>query len=232
MKLKPQSVDAPINFIQVYDDALSEEFCKHVIDKFEADDNKRKGVVGFDPNDDQVIESVKQSTDLRLNIHPHWKEENQQFFEAQQKGVMEYMEYLISYNQANTPFIGPNIVDSGFQVQRTEPGQFYDWHNDSNIVQYFVNRDVFHRFFTYIFYLNDIDVENDGYTEFIDGTRIQPKRGRVAYFPATWTYLHRGVTPKNQTKYICTGWMGNLHDEFKQPSSTSSSKPMMDNNFE
>ena len=71
MKLKPQSVDAPINFIQVYDDALSEEFCKHVIDKFEADDNKRKGVVGFDPNDDQVIESVKQSTDLRLNIHPH-----------------------------------------------------------------------------------------------------------------------------------------------------------------
>jgi hypothetical protein len=61
------------------------------------------------------------------------------------------------------------------------------------------------RALTFIWYLND--VTDDGYTEFIDGTRIQPETGKLLIFPATWTYLHRGVSPKTETKYICTGWI-------------------------
>jgi len=61
------------------------------------------------------------------------------------------------------------------------------------------------RVLTFIWYLNDI--EEDGYTEFMDGTKVQPKTGRFCLFPATWEYHHRGYPPKSQTKYICTGWL-------------------------
>ena len=56
-----------------------------------------------------------------------------------------------------------------------------------------------------IWYLND--VKDGGYTEFIDGTRIQPEAGKLIIFPSTWDFLHRGVSPKTETKYLCTGWV-------------------------
>lgn len=61
------------------------------------------------------------------------------------------------------------------------------------------------RYFTFIWYLNDI--HEDGYTEFIDGTKIQPETGKMIIFPSTWTYTHRGYPPKSEVKYICTGWI-------------------------
>ena len=50
-------------------------------------------------------------------------------------------------------------------------------------------------------------IEEDGYTEFIDATRVRAKEGRIVIFPSGWTFLHRGYPPKNQRKYICTGWL-------------------------
>ena len=92
-----------------------------------------------------------------------------------------------------------NLSDTGYQIQRTLPGEFYTWHNDFYYEQHKS------RFLTFIWYLND--VYEDGYTEFIDGTKIEPRTGKMMIFPATWTYQHRGYPPKSETKYICTGWI-------------------------
>ena len=62
------------------------------------------------------------------------------------------------------------------------------------------------RIFTFMWYLNTIKEEDEGYTEFADGTRLQPERGTLVMFPATWTFLHRGFPPKVR-KYICNGWI-------------------------
>ena len=51
-----------------------------------------------------------------------------------------------------------------------------------------------------------IDEKDEGDTEFADGTRIQPVAGRLIFFPATWTFLHRGYPPKVK-KYLCNGWI-------------------------
>lgn len=237
MKLKEPKVitTETLNYVRVYDDVLSEEFCNDLIAKFEDNPNKHEGRVG---ETTMIDTDVKQSTDLALHEQPSFQEECKSLFLTNRQYVQDYLEYLVSFSQWNTPFINEKIVDSGFQMQRTEPGQFYDWHDDSNISEHFVDRGVFHRFFTYIFYMNDIDEENDGYTEFLDGTRIQPKRGRLVYFPANWCYKHRGCKPKNQTKYIVTGWMGNLHPDFQQGRPVeegpvqSQSTTFMDNDFE
>lgn len=242
MKLKETKVvtTETLNYIRVYDDVLSPEFCSALIDKFEECPNKYAGTVGpGNPNEQNSVDTdVKRSTDLLLSTDSNFEHESKVFFETNRAYVQDYLEYLVSFSQYNTPFINQKIVDSGFQMQRTEPDEFYHWHNDSNVLEYFTDRGIFHRFFTYIFYMNDIDEENDGYTEFLDGTRIQPKRGRLVYFPSNWCYLHRGVTPKNQTKYIVTGWMGNLHDDFQQGRPIeegpvqSQSTSFMDNDFE
>jgi len=31
--------------------------------------------------------------------------------------------------------------------------------------------------------------------------------GKVIIFPADWTFTHRGIVSKTQTKYIITGWL-------------------------
>ena len=62
------------------------------------------------------------------------------------------------------------------------------------------------RVYTYIWYLNTIKKKDGGYTQFIDGTKMQPKAGRLVMFPALWPYLHRAFPPKVR-KYICTGWI-------------------------
>ena len=85
-------------------------------------------------------------------------------------------------------------------IQKYEPGGFYDWHNDWTL------HDGCSRVYTYIWYLNTIKKKDGGYTQFVDGTKVQPKVGRLVIFPALWTYLHRAFPPQ-VPKYICTGWV-------------------------
>jgi hypothetical protein len=102
------------------------------------------------------------------------------------------------------------MQDSGYQIQRTNPNSGYSWHSDFNTIKSEIENNGV-RMLTFIWYLNDI-VE-DGYTEFIDGTKIQPKTGRMVIFPACWTFFHRGYPPKSEIKYIATGWLHSIVED-------------------
>ena len=120
------------------------------------------------------------------------------------KLIQNYLDYIGSLNVGYAGQFELNYDDSGFQLQKTTPGGFYDWHHD----------DMGHRKYTYIFYLNDID--HEGETEFANGLKIKPEQGKGLIFPATWTYAHRGIAPKDEIKYIATGWISQLvHDHNK-----------------
>ena len=188
-------IDSFSDFIYIADGALEPEFCRNVIEKFEKDDNKRQGIVAGGRPDT----SIKDSTDLHISGLPEWEEEDHVFY----KSLKQHHEFYLNgkWSDIHSVYTG-NISDKGYQIQRTRPGAGYIWHNDA-VLDELDTMGV--RFSTYIWYLNDID--EDGYTEFIDGTKVQPKTGRICIFPATWTYMHRGYPPKNQTKYIVTGWM-------------------------
>ena len=60
------------------------------------------------------------------------------------------------------------------------------------------------KIFTYIIYLNDVEKDSGGTTEFSCGKTIQPKAGKIVFFPCTWTYFHRGKTLEKGVKYIAT----------------------------
>ena len=85
----------------------------------------------------------------------------------------------------------------------------YEWHNDFHLLGTSIgdadDKSGTCRILTYLFYLNTID--EGGETEFIDGTKIKPEKGKLLIFPATWPYVHKGNMPVSSNKYIVTGWL-------------------------
>ena len=180
------------DFIWIKRNALSEEFCQHCIEKFEKDDRKHQGLVRSG-----VQLDTKVSTDLSITTKDDWKEEDKIFFNSLTSNIDSYIESVPYANE-----VVPNPKDTGYNIQRTDPGGFYTWHQDQ-----WKNRRI-----TFIWYLND--VTEDGYTEFSTGYKVQPETGKLLLFPALWPWVHRGFPPKSEVKYICTGWLySTLTDE-------------------
>lgn len=180
---------------------LSPDFCKDTINKFENDDRKIQGSTM-----EGVLLEFKKSTDLFISKYEDWKNEDEVFFHSITECLPEYYEHCNQYGPYFPhAFIGVsdyqniNPSDSGYQIQRTYPGEYYHWHHDGRIINNTI------RVLTFIWYLNDI--KHDGYTEFKNGMKIQPEQGKLLIFPALWSYIHRGFPPKSETKYICTGWI-------------------------
>ena len=184
-KKKPKFSD----FIYIERDALPKSFCNNVIEKFEQDDRKRQGQVGSG-----VHLEIKRSSDLSITELEDWKSYDQAFFRCLNNGLKKYVRFLPEEYTIHKA-LSEIKNDTGYQIQRTQPGDYYIWHHDQSAT----------RMVTFIWYLNDI--KDGGYTEFIDGTRIQPEAGKLIIFPSTWDFLHRGVSPKTETKYLCTGWV-------------------------
>lgn len=186
--------------IWIKKDALDSDFCSQCIKKFESDDRKYPGVVGKSRS---VQPTIKTSTDLYICNLPGWEEESKIFYNSLSKALSEYFLYVHTINEELNPFFrNIEIVDSGYQIQKTIPKGFYTWHDD------FLVEDNRVRALTYIWYLNN--VKSGGYTEFINGDKVNPETGKLMIFPSTWTYLHRGYPPASKTKYIVTGWASSL----------------------
>ena len=185
-----------MEFIYECDDVFPLDFCNRVIDKFEKSDLKFKGLTGLGVN------TVKQSTDLRIYDEPEWVEEEKYFHVMIQKAMKKYETFLLKMDVDGKVKEGMSlIINNSYihppQIQKTEPGQYYHWHNDQHPPPHWSR-------LTYIIYLNDVEKGSGGTTEFSCGKIIQPKAGKIIFFPSTWTYFHRGKTLEKGVKYIAT----------------------------
>ena len=185
------------DFIWFDKTSLSKDFCAKVIEKFNADPEIHDGVCG---EDKRVQKDHKRTKAINMSRFANWKEEDDVFYKSLIKGLKEYGQYLGTIHPLASPIRGHKVRDTGYLMQRYEPGGFFDWHNDWSMGPSGA------RIYTFLWYLNTLEIEDAGYTEFADGTRVQPEAGMLMVFPATWTYMHRGFPPKVK-KYICTGWI-------------------------
>ena len=134
--------------------------CKNLINKFEYSSHKRAGITGSG-HDDKVVkpmDEIKKSTDLHITSTPGFEVEDG----VCRKHLFDQVRHYQSLIEAKVPVyftLNENMRYMGFNMQRTNPGEFYHWHCDEDYLQNKWSRSI-----TYIFYLNDI--HNDGYTEF------------------------------------------------------------------
>tara|TARA_B100001250_G_C19792104_1_gene787007 strand:+ start:69 stop:833 length:765 start_codon:yes stop_codon:yes gene_type:complete len=211
MALYQDRVGSPDPFIHVQDQALSPEFCKEVINRFEKDERRSAGVSGSDSQ----VQTIKQSNDLHISSAEGWGDLNDEFYNSLTRALPEYLRHIHSHYQLPcyddndmydwaefSPLFGNDVWDKGYQVQKTKPTDFYDWHDDMMVHW----EEQSERTITFLWYLNDI--HEGGCTEFMNGFKVPPRAGRLLLFPSTWTYMHRGGRLLGRTdKYICTGWV-------------------------
>jgi hypothetical protein len=190
-----------MEFIYECEDAFPVSFCNRVIEKFEKSDLKFMGITGSAKNS-YSKHSKKQSTDLRIYDEPEWVEEEKYFHVMIRKAMKNYKTFLLKMDVDDEikEEMSQDITNTYIhppQIQKTESGQYYHWHHDQTYPPCW-------KLFTYIIYLNDVEKDSGGTTEFSCGKSIQPKAGKIIFFPSTWTYYHRGKTLEKGVKYIAT----------------------------
>ena len=195
-----------MEFIYECEDVFPVSFCNRVIEKFEKSDLKFKGQIGSA----HLNSSKKKSIDLMIYDEPEWVEEEKYFHVMIRKAMKKYETFLSKMDVDNEvkKDMSELLMNSHIhtpQIQRTEPGQYYHWHHD----QPFVPPNW--QLFTYIIYLNDVEKDSGGTTDFSCGKIIQPKVGKIVFFPCTFTYFHRGKTLEKGIKYIATNSLMREH---------------------
>ena len=164
---------------------LPSDICDSIIARFEKDARK--------------CTNIKKSTDLFISELVEWKDIDDIIFKHLQYGIKEYFNHL--KHCFKYICIPKTYRDGGYYIKKYEKGiGIFDWHEDFAIHR---ESDEY-RHYIFIWYLNDVD--KGGETEFID-TVVKPEKGKLVFFPATITYMHKGNVSLSSNKYTCGGWM-------------------------
>lgn len=182
----------PGSFIYEIKDALNKTLCEEIIERFEANTEQQyPGRIGPAENEEF---SIKRSTDLRVSGRPEWQDIDRIFFQS--------LSAALNIFSGIHPFFAHNeFRDMGYNLQRTDSGEFYHWHTDSGPGTFS------QRQLVAIWYLNDV-AGPGGETEFLlQQVKITPEQGKLILFPPFWTHIHRGVELQQKRKYIATTWV-------------------------
>ncbi len=194
------------DFIGVYDDMVSKEYCQELIEYFEWC-NKNNKTYGRSREDTELESEGLTVKDFSVFLNPNSHSEIDFNYENLVGFIdgfndafwnQAYKHYCDQFQVLND--IPPHTIFT-YKIQRTEPsGGYHVWHHENGALSFL------RRHSAYMLYLND--VEEGGETEFLyQSRRVQPKAGRCVIWPAGWTHLHRGNPPLKGTKYVMTGWL-------------------------
>ena len=219
-------------FIAVYENMLSADFCRASISKFEHSSHQFRGRTG-----QGVDPSKKNSSDITLNQHPdEWGETILALQKVVLNGLIRYVRehpFLLAgaismqsrgadgrpreithdvVSQRSdaelTQMIGAayRLGTINIQKYRRGEGGYFHWHSEHYPHPVDPAQDSLHRVLLWMFFLND--VAEGGETEFYyQQLKVQPRRGTMIIAPATFTHTHRGAMPVSSDKYIFTSWV-------------------------
>ena len=175
----------------------NDNLCKNIINFFE--DNKDlqgKGSTGLG-----VDEKIKKSTDITINPNS-LKEKKYNIFNDYFKNLNKcFLDYREQFSYLKTFVKKINI--GPFNIQKYNSGDhFSQIHSERTDVT------TLHRLFAWMTYLNDVDEDNGGTTDFdYYKIKVKPECGKTLIWPAEWTHAHAGSILKKGEKYIITGWI-------------------------
>jgi hypothetical protein len=188
--MKEHNINKKNNFILGYYFS-DKKLCNNLINLFEKSNNKSEGRMG----PCKIDKTKKDSIDLTFDINS--QEPLIQKYLKKLSLVLE--QYKKKYRYADNPQDSWNL-EKNFNIQRYLPNQgFHSYHTERAGVASSLRHLVF------MTYLND--VKDNGETEwFYQNLKIKPETGLTVIWPTDWTFTHRGIPSKTETKYIVTGW--------------------------
>lgn len=170
------------NFIYVYDDVLSSDTCDQMRQEFEKSPDIYEGITGSGKSD------KKQNHELYINPkHHNWKILDQQLYKIFSSYSKDYFSCF--------DWLNFNYRDVGYFIKKYRRSHdYFRTHVDASALKNSA------RILSAIIYLNT--VEQGGETEFTNlNIKVQPKTGRLLFFPPMWMYPHRAIMPVSADKY-------------------------------
>ena len=196
MKRVKLTTNANPHFIGAWN-IVDDNLCRKIIDFFNNNSElQKKGITGSG-----IDKKVKKTTDI--TIYPNsLKNKSHHVFSFYFKRLNEcFLDYREQFPYLKSIVKKVNI--GPFNIQKYHPGDhFSKIHSERTDINYA------HRLFAWMTYLNDVD-ENDGGTTDFDyyKIKIKPECGKTLIWPAEWTHAHAGSILKRNEKYIITGWI-------------------------
>ena len=186
-----------IDFIEIYDNNVSQELCDELIEWFDlcSEKNFTKNNMPFADGGTDITKRSDESM-----VAPCWPVGNislpssicHSFWERLNICLKDYME---KYDMGIV-----NVSSYSFKIHKVKPtGGYHIWHYETDNI---FGRD---RILAWMTYLKI--PEEGGETEFLhQSKRIEPVVGRTLIWPAHFTHMHRGNPPLKGEKYYITGW--------------------------
>ena len=193
------------DFIGVFDNAFSKEYCDSLIRKFDVLSETNKALfsrvdTGKNPMqmDNNMYFPIQDDETFTLNKKVDWLTEfSSRLWEC-------YYEYAKRYGILQN--VAKHGLDPNLKIQKTTPSEGYHvWHCEHSSIE------TSNRLLLVMLYLNDI--EQGGETEFLyQSRRVESKMGRLVICPSGYTHTHRGNPPLFGNKYMLNGWISYFHE--------------------
>ena len=191
MKNYDLAVKSNENFIRIYENVLSKDFCENLINKFE----NLKDLGELNSIDPQG----RPTNDTYLEEHVKFDEELFIIAEAQNKAYKKYL------NEFPVLKSSPRHEARFWRLRKIEIGDHYsnrEWHYEQQTA--YVNDQGC--IVSSMFYLND--VEDGGETELpYQNIKLKPEVGKLVFFPSCYTHTHRAIPPISNLKYIIVSFL-------------------------
>ena len=214
-------LNQPDRYVRVYENALSDNFCDHIINVFEQNPQYHTPfqctttevlMMKSRPDDSNISKKIalpKTTDELNLTkFRIELEKENNYISQQLTKHLLLYFQDLNLPSPDKEYLFG--FHDAGYQMQKyTKNKGRYIFHDDTHVLHNGIENKLGYRTATFLFYVND--VEEGGETTF-PAFQVKPKKGSLLFFPATWNYVHSANIPRSSNKYIITGWMYRFTD--------------------
>lgn len=189
------------NFIGIFNNVYPEGYCQHIVKEF---DRLAELGVGHNRQQGRYATTKHRKDDYAMEFSlvdsPIYSFEDRNivstFFDGLQECYNEYTEKysILAEHKLNAYYM---------KAQRTQPGGGYHvWHSEKG------NGPPSQRGLVYMLYLNTLEPEDGGETEFLyQRERYRPIENTMLIWPADFSHAHRGNTVLGtRDKYIITGW--------------------------
>lgn len=179
------------HYIRFYEKILPDALCDDI-------------VMLFDDNEDLQVERTQGEDHFRfmqLSIsqnseHQPWKAIQDILSDASSFVLGKYSEDI---KLDDTQVFPDQLGLEEFRVNKTLNNGKDGFGNHTDVGDYVSAR----RFITVLFYLNDVEEGGDAAFPYLD-ISMKPTKGSVLIFPSTWQYVHCGLKPISNPKYILT----------------------------